>query len=299
MLQPTAGGAAAKPFVTHHNALDRDLYLRIAPELHLKRLLVGGFERVYEIGRVFRNEGISTKHNPEFTMLETYQAYADYDDIMRLVEEMVAHAAQEVLGDHSLPYGDTSIDLTPPWRRLTLRDAILEHSGIDFEAHADAASLREAMVGLGVEAPAAAGRGKLIDELLSTFVEPKLIQPTFLLDYPVELSPLAKRKPDNPNLVERFEAFLAGRRDRQRLLRAQRPARPARAVRRAGPPARRRRRGGGDGRRGLPGGPGARHAPHRRPGHRHRPAGHGLHRPAVHPRRHPLPATAEQRVENG
>jgi len=211
VLQPAAGGAAAKPFVTYHNALDRSLFLRIAIELHLKRLVVGGFERVYEIGRVFRNEGISTKHNPEYTMLEAYQAYADYEDIMRLVEEMVAHVAQQVLGSRHLTYGDAQIDLTPPWRRLTLREAILEHSSIDFEAHADAASLRRAMAGLGVEAPATAGRGKLIDALLSTFVEPKLIQPTFLLDYPIELSPLAKRKPDNPNLAERFEGFLAGR----------------------------------------------------------------------------------------
>ena len=211
VLQPTAGGAAAKPFVTYHNALDRSLFLRVATELHLKRLVVGGFERVYEIGRVFRNEGISTKHNPEYTLLEAYQAYADYQDIMRLVEEMVAYVAEQVLGSLQLTYGDAEIDLRPPWRRVTLREAILEHSGIDFEAHADAASLRGAMVGLGAEAPAAAGRGKLIDELLSTFVEPKLIQPTFLFDYPVELSPLAKRKPDKPNLVERFEAFLAGR----------------------------------------------------------------------------------------
>jgi lysyl-tRNA synthetase class 2 len=211
VLQPTAGGAAAKPFVTYHNALDRSLFLRIAIELHLKRLVVGGFERVYEIGRVFRNEGVSTKHNPEYTLLEAYQAYADYQDIMRLVEEMVAYVAQQVLGSLQLTYGDAEIDLTPPWRRLTLREAILDHSGIDFEAHADAASLRGAMARLGVEAPATAGRGKLIDELLSTFVEPKLIQPTFLLDYPVELSPLAKRRADNPNLVERFEGFLAGR----------------------------------------------------------------------------------------
>jgi lysyl-tRNA synthetase class 2 len=223
VLQPAAGGAAAKPFVTYHNALDRSLFLRVATELHLKRLVVGGFERVYEIGRVFRNEGISAKHNPEYTLLEAYQAYADYQDIMRLVEEMVAYVANEVLGQPRFAYGDAQIDLTPPWRRLTLREAILEHTGIDFEAHADAASLRRAMAGLGErglpleaivrgsDVPASAGRGKLVDELLSTFVEPKLIQPAFLLDYPVELSPLAKRKPDNPNLVERFEAFLAGR----------------------------------------------------------------------------------------
>ena len=211
VLQPSAGGAAAKPFVTHHHALDRDLYLRIATELHLKRLIVGGLDSVYEIGPVFRNEGVSTKHNPEYTLLECYQAYADYQDIMKLVEEMVAHVAQQTLGGLKVPYGDTELDLTPPWQRLTLRQAIEERTGIDFEAHADADSLRQAMAPLGVEVSETASRGKLIDELLSTFVEPQLIQPTFLLDYPLELSPLAKRKPDNPSLVERFEGFLAGR----------------------------------------------------------------------------------------
>jgi lysyl-tRNA synthetase class 2 len=211
VLQPSAGGAAAKPFVTHHHALDRDLYLRIATELHLKRLIVGGFDKVYEIGPVFRNEGVSTKHNPEYTLLECYQAYADYQDIMRLVEEMVADAAQQVLGGLKVPYGDTELDLTPPWQRLTLRQAIQERTGIDFEAHPDADSLRQAMAPLGLSLSETTGRGKLIDELLSTFVEPQLIQPTFLLDYPVEISPLAKRKPDNPRLVERFEGFLAGR----------------------------------------------------------------------------------------
>jgi lysyl-tRNA synthetase class 2 len=223
VLQPSAGGAAAKPFVTHHHALDRDLYLRVATELHLKRLIVGGLDRVYEIGPVFRNEGVSTKHNPEYTLLECYQAYADYQDIMKLVEEMVAYAAQQALGGLKVPYGDTELDLTPPWQRLTLRQAIEERTGIDFEAYPDADSLRQAMAGLGqrglpfeaivrgLEVPTTAGRGKLIDELLSTFVEPRIMQPTFLLDYPLELSPLAKRKPDNPRLVERFEGFLAGR----------------------------------------------------------------------------------------
>jgi lysyl-tRNA synthetase class 2 len=211
VLQPSAGGAAAKPFVTHHHALDRDLYLRIATELHLKRLIVGGFDRVYEIGPVFRNEGVSTKHNPEYTLLECYQAYADYQDIMKLVEEMVAHAAQQALGGLKVSYGDTELDLTPPWRRLTLRQAIEERTGLDFEAYPDADSLRQAMAPLGVAVSETAGRGKLIDELLSTFVEPQIMQPTFLLDYPLELSPLAKRKPDNPRLVERFEGFLAGR----------------------------------------------------------------------------------------
>jgi len=211
ILQPSAGGAAARPFVTHHHALDRDLYLRIATELHLKRLIIGGFDRVYEIGPVFRNEGVSTKHNPEYTLLECYQAYADYNDIMKLVEEMVAYVAQETLGSLKVACGDTELDLTPPWRRLTLRQAIQERTDIDFEAYPDADSLRQALAPLNVTVSAAAGRGKLIDELLSTFVEPQLIQPTFLLDYPLELSPLAKRKPDNPNLVERFEGFLAGR----------------------------------------------------------------------------------------
>jgi lysyl-tRNA synthetase class 2 len=211
VLQPSAGGAAAKPFVTHHHALDRDLYLRVATELHLKRLIVGGFDRVYEIGPVFRNEGVSTKHNPEYTLLECYQAYADYQDIMKLVEEMVAHAAQQALGGLKVAYGDTELDLTPPWQRLTLRQAIQERTGIDFELHPGADSLRQAMAPLGVAVSDTAGRGKLIDELLSTFVEPQLSQPTFLLDYPLELSPLAKRKPDNPRLVERFEGFLAGR----------------------------------------------------------------------------------------
>jgi lysyl-tRNA synthetase class 2 len=211
VLQPSAGGAAAKPFVTHHHALDRDLYLRVATELHLKRLIVGGLDRVYEIGPVFRNEGVSTKHNPEYTLLECYQAYADYQDIMKLVEEMVAYAAQQALGSLKVAYGDTELDLTPPWQRLTLRQAIEERTGLDFEAHPDADSLRQAMAPLGVAVSETAGRGKLIDELLSTFVEPQLSQPTFLLDYPLELSPLAKRKPDNPRLVERFEGFLAGR----------------------------------------------------------------------------------------
>jgi len=211
VLQPSAGGAAAKPFVTHHHALDRDLYLRVATELHLKRLIVGGLDRVYEIGPVFRNEGVSTKHNPEYTLLECYQAYADYQDIMKLVEEMVAYAAQQALGSLKVAYGDTELDLTPPWQRLTLRQAIEERTGLDFEAHPDADSLRQAMAPLGVAVSDTAGRGKLIDELLSTFVEPQLSQPTFLLDYPLELSPLAKRKPDNPRLVERFEGFLAGR----------------------------------------------------------------------------------------
>ena len=211
VLQASAGGAAARPFVTYHNALDRQLYLRIALELHLKRLIIGGYDRVYEIGRIFRNEGVSAKYNPEFTMLESYQAYADYNDVMDTVEEMVSTVALEVLGGSMVEYGDTKIDFAPGWPRVTLRDAIKHHSGVDFEEHPDVESMREAAASCGVAVNETWGRGKLIDELLSAKVEPHLVQPTFLTDYPVELSPLAKRKPDNPRLVERFELFIAGR----------------------------------------------------------------------------------------
>jgi len=210
VLQPHAGGALARPFVTHHHALDENLYLRIALELHLKRLVVGGFDKVYEMGHAFRNEGISVRHNPEFTLLECYQAYSDYNDMMRLVEEMLVHIAQEVLDDTKLACNGKTIDLGLPWQRLYLREAIKNYCGIDFEDYPDAASLRTRMAELGMEVAPSKGRGRLIDELISTFVEPKLIQPTFLLDYPVEMSPLAKRKRGDDRLVERFEGFVAG-----------------------------------------------------------------------------------------
>ncbi|HUV45887.1 MAG TPA: lysine--tRNA ligase [Dehalococcoidia bacterium] len=210
VLQPQAGGALARPFITHHHALDEDLYLRIALELHLKRLIVGGFDKVYEMGRAFRNEGISVKHNPEFTLLECYQAYADYNDIMNLVEEAISYIAHKVLGDTKITCQGKTIDLTPPWQRLYLREAIKKHCGIDFEDYPDAASLRSRMIEMGMEADPGKGRGKLVDELIATFVEPNLIEPTFLLDYPVEMSPLAKRKRGDDRLVERFEAFING-----------------------------------------------------------------------------------------
>jgi lysyl-tRNA synthetase class 2 len=210
VLQPHAGGALARPFVTHHHALGEDLYLRIALELHLKRLVVGGFDKVYEIGRAFRNEGISVRHNPEFTLLECYQAYSDYNDMMRLVEEMLKYIAQEVLGNTKLACNGKTIDLGLPWQRLYLREAIKEHCGIDFEGYPDADSLRTRMAELGMEVEPSKGRGRLIDELISTFIEPNLIQPTFLLDYPVEMSPLAKGKRGNDRLVERFEGFVNG-----------------------------------------------------------------------------------------
>jgi lysyl-tRNA synthetase class 2 len=211
VLQASAGGAAAKPFTTFHNALDRELALRISLELHLKRLVVGGFDRVYEIGRIFRNEGVSTKYNPEFTMLELYEAYSDYEQLMRLVQEMVSTVANEALGTLIVQHGEAAIDFTPPYPRIPLRDAIREASGIDFEAYPDTDLLRKAAAESGVRVEHTWGRGKLIDELMTLHVEPQLQQPTFLIDYPVELSPLAKRKPDAPHLVERFEFFICGR----------------------------------------------------------------------------------------
>ncbi len=210
VLLPIASGAAARPFVTHHHALDQNFYLRIATELCLKKLVAGGFDKVYEIGRIFRNEGISTKHNPEFTMLESYEAYSDYNEVMKMVEEMISYLAKDIWGTTKLNFGENTLDFSPPWRRLSLCQAIYEHCGIDFEQYPEANSLRAKMHQIGMDAEPSKSRGRLIDELISTCVEPHLIQPTFVLDYPIELSPLAKRKGDNPYLVERFEAFAAG-----------------------------------------------------------------------------------------
>ncbi len=207
VLQPLYGGASAEPFTTHHNKLDRDLYLRIAVELYLKRLLIGGLERVYEIGKNFRNEGIDTKHNPEFTMMECYQAYADYTTMMTLVEELYAACAQAALGSLQTTYQGNTIDFTPPWRRLTIREAILKETIIDIEQDADLAALRRRIEQLGLKVESQPTWGKTVDELLSTFVEPKLIQPTFIMDYPEEISPFAKKIKDNPRFVERFEPF--------------------------------------------------------------------------------------------
>lgn len=208
ILQPLYGGAAAKPFTTYHNALEMTLYLRISDELYLKRLIIGGLEKVYEIGKDFRNEGISTKHNPEFTQMECYWAYADYNDMMALTERMVSQIAREVLGSTRIRYQGHEIDLAPPWRRLTLREAILAESGIDIERFPTLEGLRAEIRKLPIDPQPT--WGKQVDELLKVFVEPKLIQPTFILDYPVELSPLAKKKPGNPRVVERFEPFIGG-----------------------------------------------------------------------------------------
>jgi lysyl-tRNA synthetase class 2 len=210
ILLPEAGGAAARPFVTHYEALDRDFYLRIATELHLKRLIIGGFDGVYEIGRVFRNEGLSTKHNPEFTLLESYQAYADYNDVAAMVEELVSHLAQELLGTTRVPNEGGELELSPPWRRLTVVEGLRQYAGLELEELWEEPSLRAAIEKMGIEAPPDAGWAKLLDEVLSTRVEPRLIEPTFLMDYPAALSPLAKKKPEDPRFVERFEPFVAG-----------------------------------------------------------------------------------------
>jgi lysyl-tRNA synthetase class 2 len=210
ILQPIYGGAAARPFTTHHHQLHQDLYLRISFELYLKRLLVGGLERVYEIGKDFRNEGVDRTRNPEFTQLEFYMAYADYNQVMELTEQMVAQVAERVTGGTRVTYQGNQIDLTPPWRRLELRAAILEQSGIDFAKHASADSLRQAMQAKGLSPDARSTRGKLIESLLSHFVEPELIQPSFIYDYPRDISPLAKSKPGDPQTVERFEGYIGG-----------------------------------------------------------------------------------------
>jgi lysyl-tRNA synthetase, class II len=207
VLQPLYGGALARPFTTHHNALDRDLYLRIATELYLKRCVVGGLERVYELGKDFRNEGISPKHNPEFTMLEWYEAYADYSDAARRLEELVAQVAERVLGTTRVERDGAQIDLAPPWRRVTLREAIQERTGIDL---AKRPSREQLAAAIDSEPDPAESWGKLLDGLLSKLVEPELIEPTFVVDYPVELSPFAKSHRSEPGLVERWEAFVGG-----------------------------------------------------------------------------------------
>jgi lysyl-tRNA synthetase class 2 len=207
VLQPIYGGALARPFTTHHNALDRDLYLRIATELYLKRCIVGGIDRVYELGKDFRNEGISHKHNPEFTMLEWYEAYADYNDNAARFEQLIGDVAEQVLGARRLERDGVEIDLSPPWRRLTLTAALREQTGVDLAARP---SCEELAAALGSEPVASRSWGKLVDQLLSKRVEPKLVQPTFLLDYPVELSPFAKAHRETAGLVERWEAFVGG-----------------------------------------------------------------------------------------
>jgi lysyl-tRNA synthetase class 2 len=212
VLQAEAGGAEARPFVTHHNTLDLPLYLRIATELHLKRLVVGGFERVYELGRIFRNEGVSTRHNPEFTSVEVYQAYADYTDMMDLTEALLADVTREVCGGTRLTYQGVEVDLTPPWRRVTMHELVQEATGLDFRAFPDRKAAAAAMQRRGLQTPETADSiGRLLNEAFEQAVEADLVQPTFVLDYPIEISPLARRHRSKADLVERFELFIVGR----------------------------------------------------------------------------------------
>ena len=212
VLQSEAGGADARPFITHHNTLDLPLYLRIATELHLKRLVVGGFERVYELGRIFRNEGMSTRHNPEFTSVEVYQAYSDYIGMMELTEAMIADVCQQVCGGTRIHYQGTDIDLTPPWRRATMHELVEEATGLNFEVFTSREQASAAMEATGLEVPGAADSvGRLLNEAFEQRVEANLIQPTFVTDYPIEISPLARKHRSKPGLVERFELFIVGR----------------------------------------------------------------------------------------
>ncbi|RWZ51280.1 lysine--tRNA ligase [Halobacillus fulvus] len=211
LMHGIPGGASARPFVTHHNALDMELYMRIAIELHLKRLIVGGMEKVYEIGRVFRNEGISTRHNPEFTMLELYEAYADYHDIMDLTENMVAHIAEEVLGTTTVTYGEEDIDLSPKWARLHMVDAIKDYTGVDFWEKMSDEKAKELAHEHGIEIDDNMTFGHIVNEFFEQRVEEKLIQPTFVYGHPIEISPLAKKNPEDERFTDRFELFIVGR----------------------------------------------------------------------------------------
>ena len=211
MMHPIAGGAAARPFTTHHNALDMDLYMRIAPELYLKRLIVGGFERVYEVGRVFRNEGIDIRHNPEFTIAELYQAYADYQDLMCLTEDIVSGIALEVLGTAQVVYQGQEINFAPPWNRITMPEAVKQYTNIDFDAVTTIEEARAAADSLGVKYEKKHGIGGILNNIFEDKVEEHLIQPTFIIGHPTEISPLAKRNKDNPDITDRFEVFVFGR----------------------------------------------------------------------------------------
>ncbi|WP_022850211.1 lysine--tRNA ligase [Limisalsivibrio acetivorans] len=210
MMQPIAGGATAKPFVTHHNALDMPLFMRIAPELYLKRLVIGGFERVFEINRNFRNEGLSTRHNPEFTMIEWYWAYADYNDLMDMIEEFLRNIALKVCADSKITYGENEIDFASPWKRMTISEAILEMTDLSDDDIADRESAAKTAESKGIHIKDGWGHGKVVMEIFEELVEDKLIDPTFITDYPKEVSPLSKSKADNPDITERFELFIAG-----------------------------------------------------------------------------------------
>ena len=210
ILVPIPAGGMAHPFKTYHNALDRELFLRIATELYLKRMVVGGIEKVYEIGRLFRNEGIDSNHNPEFTTMESYEAYADYNDVMKMVENLFGQIVFSVKGTYEIPYGENQLNFKPPWKRLNLKETLIKKSGIDFNVCSDVDTLKNEMSKIGIDVGNQLSWAGLMDKLISEKLEPDLIQPTFLMDYPLEMSPLAKPSKDNPNIVERFEGFIAG-----------------------------------------------------------------------------------------
>jgi lysyl-tRNA synthetase class 2 len=211
ILNTIPGGAAARPFITHHNTLDLDLYLRIAPELYLKRLIIGGFEKVYEMGRMFRNEGMSVTHNPEFTMMEVYEAYTDYKGMMELTEELISTVAENVLGTVKIVYQGQEIDLATPWKRMTMTEAVLKYSGIDFGRIETDEEARAAAREKNLHVEDKLTKGEVMNLVFEEMVEEHLVQPIFIMDYPVEVSPLTKRKPDKPELTERFELFITGR----------------------------------------------------------------------------------------
>lgn len=211
ILNTIPGGATAKPFITHHNTLDIDLYMRIAPELYLKRLIVGGMEKVYEMGRMFRNEGMSIKHNPEFTMMEVYEAYNDYEGMMELTENLISTVANEVLGTTKISYQGQEIDLTPPWNRMTMREAVLKYSGVDFDLIGSDEEARKIAQEKKLHVDKKMSKGEVMSLMFEELAEEHMIQPTFIIDYPIEISPLTKKKPDRPDLVERFELFITGR----------------------------------------------------------------------------------------
>jgi lysyl-tRNA synthetase class 2 len=211
MMHPIPGGATARPFQTHHNALDMELYMRVAPELYLKRLVIGGLERVFEINRCFRNEGISTQHNPEFTMLEFYQSYATYEDMMAMTEELLCSIVQDLLGNLRLTYQGKEIDFSPPWKRIPFKESLVEYGEVDPSVITDFTQAAEMAKGLNLEVKQGASHGRVLADLFDELVEPKLTQPTFVTLYPTDVSPLSRRNPENPEVVDRFELFVAGR----------------------------------------------------------------------------------------
>ena len=291
VLNTISGGATARPFITHHNTLDIDMYLRIATELPLKRLIVGGMDRVYEIGRIFRNEGMDPKHNPEFTTVELYEAYADFNDMMDLFEDLLTSAAQKLLGTYQLEWQGEQIDLTPGWPRLPMHEAVKQYTGLDFMAITSDEEAVAAAKSIGVELPETADPtwGNALYEVFDQRVEEKLVQPTFITMHPVDVSPLAKRSPKDPRLTERFELFICRSEMGNAFSELNDPHRPAPALPEAGGAAGQgRRRGRHDG-RGLHHRPGVRPAPHGRPGHRHRPVRDDADQLGQHPGGHFVP----------